>query len=200
MLGTKILQAAVRCVVSAILLSAAWPLAASAVSLTPSTTVAGAQSNPVALTLGGSYVSAGFQSIQAGAQFDNYYAFTTTTSLDTKITASVLEADPVSNGPFGVAGLTMEWLDLGSGATFTAPNGVLNATAKLVATLTSGGPYLLHVFGTALADGGMYSLRLITSASETPSPVPLPPTILLLGTVVAGLAAARLRRRGQAQS
>jgi hypothetical protein len=199
--GTKSVKALVRFVVSAVLLSAAWPQTASAVtSIAPSTTAAGAQSNPTALLLGQSYATSGFQSVDAGTPFDNYYAFTTTVPLGTVITASVLEADPVANGPFGVAGLTIEWLGLGASAAFTDSNGVLNTGARLVAALTAGGPYILHVFGTALADGGLYSLRLTTSASETPSPVPLPPAILLLGSVLGGLAATRLRRRGHARA
>jgi len=199
--GTRIVKAMMRCVVSAVIFSAAWPQAASAVTfIAPSTSVVDAQSSATALTPGGAYLTNGFQFVQAGAQFDNYYAFTTTVSLGTITTSSVLEADPVSNGPFGVAGLTIEWLGLGSSAAFTDSNGVLNSTARLVAALTSGGPYILHVFGTALADGGLYSLRLTTSTSESPSPVPLPPTILLLGTVLSGLAAAHLRRRGSAQT
>ena len=201
MFGTKSVKAMMPCVVSAAFFSAAWPQAAGAVTfIAPSASVVDAQSNAAALTPGGVYLTNGFQFVQPGAQFDNYYAFTTTASLGTIITASVLEADPVSNGPFGVAGLTMEWLGLGSSAMFTDSNGVLNSAARLVATLTSGGPFILHVFGTALADGGLYSLRLTTSTSESPSPVPLPPTILLLGTVLSGLAAVHLRRRGAART
>ncbi len=201
MFGTNIVKTMMRCLLPAVLISAAWPQTASAISfIAPSTSVADAQSNVTALSAGGTYVTNGFQLIQPGAQFDNYYAFTTTASLGTIATSSVLEADPVANGPFGIAGLTIEWLGLGSSTTFTDANGVLNSAARLVTTLTSGGPYILHIFGTALADGGMYSLRLATSTSDTPSPVPLPPTILLLGTVLGGFAAARLRRRGTAQA
>lgn len=192
----KLVKAAVRFAVSAVLLSAIWPQAASAATfITPSTTLTDAQSNPVALSLGEVYVTRGSQFVDAGSRFDNYYAFTTTAALNTAITATVLEADPVSNGPFGVAGLTIEWLSLGSSGQFTDINGVLNSTARLVSALTAGGPYILHVFGTALSDGGLYSLRLTTASAETPSTVPLPPTILLLGTVIGGFAATRLRRR-----
>ena len=95
-------------------------------------------------------------------------------------------------------GFTAEWLSLAAGTTFTDANGVLNTTAKLVATLTSGGPYVLHVFGTALAEGGQYSIRVAAGIAENPSPVPLPPAILLLGTVLGGFAATRLRRRSRA--
>ena len=195
MFGTNILA---RLAISALLLSAGLPQAANAVTfISPSSTASGAQANPIALAFGQSYTTRGFQFIEAGTQFDNYYAFTTTASLGTITTASTLEADPVSNGPFGIAGLTIEWLGLAA-TTFTDPDGVLNSTAKLVAALTAGGPYILHVFGTALSDGGMYSLRLTTSAAETPSPVPLPPAILLLGSVLGGFAATRLRRRNHA--
>src|SRR5262245_25942802 len=132
-----------RCVVSAVFFSAAWTQAASAVTfIAPSANMVDAQSNATALTAGGTYLTNGFQFVQPGAQFDNYYAFTTTASLGTIATSSVLEADPVSNGPFGVAGLTIEWLGLGSSATFTDSNGVLNSAARLVATLTAGGPYI----------------------------------------------------------
>jgi hypothetical protein len=193
---TKILKAAIA--LSAILFSAAWPQAAGAVTfITPSASVLVAQANATPLSPG-IYLTNGYRYVQPGAQFDDYFAFTTTQSLATTTTASVLEANPVLNGPFGVVGLTVEWLGLGSAAAFTDSNGVLNASASLVATLTSGGPYLLHVFGTALADGGLYSLRL--TASEAPSPVPLPPTIILLGTVLGGFAVTRLRRRGHLRS
>lgn len=199
MQGTKIVKAVMRCIVTAVLFSAAWPHAAGAVTfIAPSASVLDAQSNPTMLSAGGAYLTNGFRFVEAGAHFDDYLAFTTTSSLNVRATASVLEANPVSNGPFGLAGFTAEWLAFGASTTFTDSNGVLDTTAKLVATLTSGGPYLLHIFGVALADGGEYSLRL--TAADAPSPVPLPPTIILLGTVFGGLAVLRLRRRGHSRA
>ena len=195
----KTVKAVMRCVVSAMLLSAAWPHAASAVTfITPSASVLDAASNVKTMSAGGIYLTNGFRFVDPGARFDDYFAFTMTSSLKVTATASVLEANPVANGPFGVNAFTAEWLTTGPSATFTDSNGVLDTTARLVATLTSGGPYLLHVFGTALADGGEYSLRL--TAADAPSPVPLPPTILLLGTVIGGLAVARIRRREQSRT
>lgn len=191
---TNISKAAMSCV--AILFLIAFPHTASAVTfIAPSASLADAQSNATALSAGSTYLTNGFRFVEPQARFDDYFAFTTLSSLKVTATASVLEADPVANGPFGVAGFTAEWLSAGPSATFTDAAGVLDTAARLVTTLTSGGPYLLHIFGTALADGGQYSLRL--TAADAPSPVPLPPAIVLLGTVLGGLAVARLRRRGQ---
>lgn len=199
MQGTKIAKAVMRCIVSAMWFSAFLPHAAGAVTfITASASVPDAQSNATMLSAGSTYLTNGFQFVQPAGNFDDYLAFTTTSSLNVTATASILEANPVANGPFGVAGFTAEWLYSGPSTTFTDPSGVLDTTAKLVATLTSGGPYLLHIFGTALADGGEYSLRL--TAADAPSPVPLPPTIVLLGTVLGGLAVSRFRRRGQARA
>lgn len=187
---------AMRCIATFIVLfSIAWPHGAGAVTfITPSPSVVDAQSNATMLSAGGTYLTNGFRFVEPAARFDDYFAFTTTSSLTVTATASVLEANPLVNGPFGINGFTAEWLYSGPSTTFTDANGVLDTTAKLVTTLTSGGPYLLHIFGTALADGGEYSLRL--TAANAPSPVPLPPTILLLGTVLGGLVVSRVRRRG----
>ncbi len=194
MQATKIVKAVMHCIVSAMLFASVWPHAAGAVTfITPSASVADAQSNPTTLSAGGTYLANGFQFVQPAARFDQYFAFTTTSLLNVTITASVLEANPIANGPFGIAGFTVEWLASGASTAFTDSNGVLDATANLVSTLTSGGTYLLHIFGVGLPDGGEYSLRL--TATAPPSPVPLPPTIVLLGTVLGGLAVSRFRRR-----
>lgn len=200
--GLNIVKTAMGYIVSAMLFLVAVPHAASAVSfITPSASITDAQSNATTLSVGGTYLTNGFRFVGSQAHFDDYFAFATTSPLKVTVTASTLEANPVENGPFGLAGLTMEWLALAGSATFTDPNGVLDTTARLVTTLTTGGPYLLHVFGTALADGGEYSVRVTAGAAagDTPSPVPLPPAILLLGSVLGGFAATRLRRRSQSR-
>lgn len=190
-------------VLAGVLCLVGFPQAASAVTfITPSASSIDALSHPTTLSAGGSYLTNGFRFVEPQVRFDDYFAFTLASELRVTATASVLEANPVANGPFGLAGFTAEWLVSNASTTFTDSVGVLDTTARLVTTLTSGGPYLLHVFGTALADGGQYSLRLTAAdaSSNTPSPVPLPPTIILLGTVLGGLAMARIRRRGQSST
>lgn len=187
---------AMRCIVTLIIFfSVARPHGAGAVTfIAPSPSLVDAQSQATTLSAGSTYLTNGFRFVEPAARFDDYFAFTAASSLTVTATASVLEANPPANGPFGISGFTAQWLSSGPSTTFTDANGVLDTTARLVTTLTSGGPYLLHVFGTALADGGQYSLRL--TAANGPSPVPLPPTILLLGTVLGGMVVSRFRRRG----
>ncbi len=72
-----------------------------------------------ALSAGGTYLANGFQFVEPATHFDQYFAFTTTSPLNVTITASVLEANPVANGPFGIAGFTVEWLASGASTTFT---------------------------------------------------------------------------------
>jgi hypothetical protein len=175
-----------------VLLSSAWPPPASAITfLTPSDNTTDAFNlHNTTLAVGQVYTTNGFRFVDPGQSFDDYYSFTLTPVQLATTTLSALQANPGVNGPFGIAGLTAEWIGLGSTQAFTDANGVLNTTALLVSILTTSGPYFLHIFGRALAEGGSYGLLL-----RAASPVPLPPAVFLLGTVLVGLAIAGRRRR-----
>jgi hypothetical protein len=113
---------------------------------------------------------------------DHYYS-PTSSGRPLGLTASVLDADPIA-GPFRIAEPNSEWLGSGSSQGFAGLTGTLDSTARLVATLSADG--FRHEYDRALADRGEYD-SLLTVKNDEPSPVPLPPAILLLGSVLAGL-------------
>jgi hypothetical protein len=123
----------------------------------------------------GTYDAQGSRDADRGIAFGHYYSRTTSAS-SIGTTASMLDSHPIIAGP----GLT----------------GALDSTTRLLATLSTDG--FRQEYDTALADGGEYDSVLTARDGGGPSPVPLPPAILLLGSALAGLVLISRRRATEA--
>jgi hypothetical protein len=135
----------------------------------------------------------GFRQVDPRGTFGEFYSFATTSAEPATAPAALLEANPIATGPLGTAGLNLERIGRGSTRTSTDLTGLLDSTAKLVATLSAGSLNHGYGYSSALTEEGEYS-TLLTSKDSAPSPVPLPPAILLLGSALVGLMVARRRR------
>lgn len=118
-------------------------------------------------------------------------------------TATALDIDPPAQGSdFGVANLTLTWMTGGLApiASYVVTDNfgsIIDATASLALTLFAPGPYYLSVMGTALANGGDFSILLRTGPARAVE-TPLPPAVILFGSALVGLMMLKRRRSRRA--
>ena len=120
----------------------------------------------------------------AGQALDISYLFTASGSSGTSSTATALNADPLSQGDFGIANLVLTWIDDATNAIlssqqFTDASGVLDTSVILAQVLTNAQDYTLQLTGTLLGEGGGYIARV--------EAIPLPAGFLLFLSGLAGI-------------
>lgn len=120
----------------------------------------------------------------AGQSLDISYTFTADGNASTSSTATALNADPPTQGNFGIANLVLTWIEdatslVLSSQQFTDANGVLNTSVILAQVLNNAQDYTLRLTGTLLGEGGGYIARV--------EAVPLPAGLLLFLSGLAGI-------------
>jgi hypothetical protein len=123
---------------------------------------------------------------------DTYDFHLTVANLGALTTAIALNSNPPQQGGFGIANLTITWLNgvtqFAQLVVTDAAGVVINTSAKLLFALTGPNNDLhVKVTGTGLGSGGGYILNVST--------VPLPPALLLFGSGLLGLTLLGRRRR-----
>jgi hypothetical protein len=142
------------------------------------------------IVTGQNYSYSPFPPLVANASINDTFSFNAG-GMNAMTTAIALNPDPTTQGPFGVANLTIAWFNsaldpIGTLAVTDGLGVVSNPGASLFLALT-GGLYHVVVTGTVLSGGGFYNLNVATT--------PLPPALILFGTALAGLTWLGRRRR-----
>jgi hypothetical protein len=146
------------------------------------------------LATGGTYVTGGFRSAGANPGLDDYYSLSVTSAQLVVTTVSARETDPGAAVPFGTAGLTGDGMWPAAGPRFTRRDGATEWPATLVAILTADRARFSQLRPTTSAGDDQAGGR--TEAKKgVVSPIPLPASVILLGTALGGLVIIFQRRR-----
>ncbi|MBL4602287.1 MAG: hypothetical protein JKY84_06060 [Emcibacteraceae bacterium] len=158
----------------------------SSLAITLLLAVSGANAVPVTPSFFDSYTSG---ILTGGASVNDVYSFEA--GADTNLSFGISVNHPNAVGTFSIANMVLTWTDAGGSVMYNVTDafGVMNSNPFPVFfhALMDGASGMLTVVGTALTNGGSYSL--------TVAAVPLPPAVIAFSTAMLGVGFLARRRR-----